>query len=164
MPSGLLGEGGPGLDNSIGSLLGEWPWSAKFHWGSPWAVACLSPLCGIGLGPGSSIWKSPWGVAVEWPMPPGVCLGTTLGVGNSIGNLLGEGGVSSIEQFRWGVEPWTAQFHWEFVWGWWPWTGQFHWDTGGWRWRGQFHWEFAWAVPLGWPLQLGIFFRSGALN
>ena len=115
----LLGEGGPGLANSIGNLLGDLPWSGQFHaefaWvGLDWAVplgiswtvalACPTPLWGIDLGLGSSIWKSLWRVALEQPVPTGICLGTTLGVCNSVGNLLGEG-------------PWSGHFHWESLWG-----------------------------------------------
>mgnify|MGYP007024294815 FL=1 len=87
------------------NLLG-WAWTGQSHWESLWtvALACPTPLWGIDLGLGSSIWTSLWRVALEQPVPTGICLGTTLGVCNSVGNLLGEG-------------PWSGHFHWESLWG-----------------------------------------------
>ena len=41
----VLGEGGPGLCNSIWNFVWEWPSVGQFHW------------------------ESGWGVALEWPAP-----------------------------------------------------------------------------------------------
>ena len=136
---------------SIGNLLGLQRWRSQFHWESPWGVA-LERAFPLGI---------PCSV-------PGMCIsiGSGLGVGAFIWNLLGEGGpglgssVGNVLEER----AWSGHFHGESIWevalcwalplgnllGEWPWSGHFHWESlWGAALASQCPPEFVWAQPLG---------------
>ena len=87
---------------SIGNLLGLQRWRSQFHWESPWGVA-LERAFPLGI---------PCSV-------PGMCIsiGSGLGVGASIWNLLGEGGPGLGSSVGNVLEEgaWSGQFHGESI-------------------------------------------------